>query len=183
MGRRVDSSRAGTRRGAGRVGRGLSRCRPGRYVPGRTTTVRKPSAQKKPGLLTPEQQRQEENGDAAASPATYRKDRQRIFRRVRNFFRSRARFLSPAFHGFLKQSARGRCSPGERFPPISSSTVLIAWRAEPWRADRFPRGGLRHGRLRCCCRRSAGSGPCLVPTGAAARRRAGPGNPSRFRRG
>jgi hypothetical protein len=37
--------------------------------------------------MAPEQQRQEENGDAAALPHTYRKDRQRDFRRVRKIFR------------------------------------------------------------------------------------------------
>jgi len=49
-----------------------------------------PCAQKKPGLKTPEQQRQEENGDAAASPATYRKERLRISRRVRKIFSASA---------------------------------------------------------------------------------------------
>jgi hypothetical protein len=39
------------------------------------------------GKMAPEQQRQEENGDAAASPHTYRKDRQRDFARVRKIFR------------------------------------------------------------------------------------------------
>jgi hypothetical protein len=45
------------------------------------------AGKKNRGRMAPEQQRQEENGDAAALPHTYRKDRQRDFPRVRNIFR------------------------------------------------------------------------------------------------
>jgi len=182
VGRKVDSSRRTP------TGRGVARSRTrSRSHAARHWAMRKASAQKKPGRLTPEQQRQEENGDAAASPATYRKDRQRIFARVRNFFRPRARFpamhLLRLDHGPAHVDARRAgpaCGP---ISPALSRAVLIASCAEPWRADRFPRDGLLHGRLRCCCRRSAGSGPCLLPTGVAARRRVAPDSPSRFARG
>ncbi|WP_321869156.1 hypothetical protein [Paraburkholderia tropica] len=46
----------------------------------------KSMGKKNRGRMAPEQQRQEENGDAAASPHTYRKDRQHLSTRVRNFF-------------------------------------------------------------------------------------------------
>ncbi|RKE24498.1 hypothetical protein B0G76_8387 [Paraburkholderia sp. BL23I1N1] len=200
MGRNVDSSRAGAQRGLGGLGHdwagvGARRCVPqssrGLRSEGGLLAGRKPSAQKKPGLLTPEQQRQEENGDAAASPATYRKDRPWIFGRVRNFFRSRARFFPrrlTACRTPVAKSDKRRQEPAasaDRHPVTTSSSgcALIAWCAEPWRADRFPRDGLLHGRLRCCCQQPAGSGPCLVPTGVAARRRVAPGSPSRFARG
>ncbi|WP_322103533.1 hypothetical protein [Paraburkholderia sp. J41] len=52
-------------------------------------------------MMAPEQQRQEENGAAAASPATYRKDRQRRFGRVRKIFRF---FRKPARGGTLAHS-------------------------------------------------------------------------------
>lgn len=192
MGRNDDSSRAAVRRGRGRLARASAGA--GKRVCPSSGVLRKPCAQKKPGLLTPEQQRQEENGDAAASPTTYRKDRPRIFGRVRNFFALSRDFLRPpAFaHMRLLRLAgyrRQHAATGRQARPAAplllplSGCALIAWRVEPWRADRFPRDGWQPGRLRCCCQQPAGSGPCLVPTGVAARRRVAPGSPSRFPRG
>ncbi|MBN3812641.1 hypothetical protein [Paraburkholderia sp. Ac-20347] len=52
----------------------------------RSIGMTKSMGKKNRGRMAPEQQRQEENGDAAASPHTYRKDRQHLSMRVRNFF-------------------------------------------------------------------------------------------------
>ena len=130
----------------------------------RALETRQNSRQKKPGLWAPEQQRQEENGDAAASPHTYRKDRPPNFTRVRKFFRFACEARYTTSREALTASASRRFRSAGRSSQIAredpSFSKKLTARAAPWRADRFRRGGSARGPLPCCCRRSAGSRPC-----------------------
>ena len=141
--------------------------------------------QKKPGRQAPEQQRQEENGDAAAQcrPRTERKD-SGIAAEFEKFFEKLTggvRLRSPPYFCGLRRNAgrpsghRATGSAPRPLPPARHLWVLatgalpppvacasVTARVVPLRADRFRRDGSRRVRPRCCCRRSAGWRPCLV---------------------
>ena len=105
--------------------------------------------------MAPEQQRQEENGDAAALPHTYRNNRQHVFPRVRKIFRvcpisdcaltarlPRGALARPAD---VSQQQNGTASPLSRccvavFPACVPEGLNRPGAATS-RAGTFPRGG------------------------------------------
>jgi len=85
--------------------------------PVRAGTHAKAPGKKNRGRMAPEQQRQEENGDAAALPHTYRNNRQRNFRRVRRRVRK-----------FFELLHRPRLAA----LPVASLAVWTGLRGRPW---------------------------------------------------